>query len=53
LITLLLLLLSAATGVVLGVVSGKRREVNAWWAVGSIALNVIMAIGGVMLVMAD
>ena len=53
LITFLLLLLSAGLGIVLGVVSWKRKEVKAWWTFGSIALNIVMALAGVGLVLAD
>ena len=51
LITFLLLLLSAGIGIVFGVVSWKRKEVKAWWAIGAIALNIAMALAGVSLVL--
>jgi hypothetical protein len=53
LITFLMLLLSAGIGIVLGVVSWKRKEANVWWVMGAIALNIIMALAGVSLVLAD
>ena len=53
LIMFALLLLSAGIGIVLGVVSWKRKEARAWWAIGSIALNIVMALGGFNLVFAD
>ena len=52
LILFLLSLLSAVTGIVLGVVSWKRQEVKTWWAIGSIVLNIVMALAGVSFVWA-
>ena len=53
LILFLLSLLSAVTGIVFGAVSWKRQEVKAWWAIGSIALNIVMALAGVNFVWAS
>ena len=44
-ITLLLLLLSAGTGTVLGMLSWSRREVKAWWTISAIALNIVVLVG--------
>lgn len=53
LITFLLLLLSAGIGIVFGLLSWNRREGKAWWIFGAIALNMVMALAGVSLVLAD
>ena len=47
LILFLLSLLSAVAGIVLGVVSWRRKEGNAWWAIGAIAMNIVMALAPV------
>ena len=52
LITFLLFLLSAGIGIALGMVSWKRKEVKVWWAIGAIALNIVMALNGIFLLFA-
>ena len=47
-ITLLLLLLSAGTGTVLGLLSWRRKEVNAWWTVSAILLNIVVVAGSLL-----
>ena len=44
-IFLLLLLLAAGTGTVLGLLSWRRREVKAWWAISAILLNIVVLSG--------
>lgn len=53
LILFLLSLLSAGIGIVFGMVSWKRKEVNVWWTIGAIALNIVMAGAGINLVLAS
>jgi hypothetical protein len=48
LVTLLLLILPVV-GVVLGILSLKRKEVQAWWAIGVIVLNIAMVLTGISL----
>lgn len=50
LILFLLSLLSAVIGLVFGVLSWKRQEVKIWWVIGSITLNIAMALAGVSFV---
>ena len=45
----LLVILPAGIGTVLGVMSLKRREVKAWWAIGVIVLNIAMLLTGIFL----
>ena len=45
----LLLILLAGLGTVLGVISLNRREVKAWWAIGVIVLNIVMALNTIFL----
>ena len=45
----LLLILPAGIGTVLGVMSLKRKEVKAWWAIGVIVLNIAMVLTGIFL----
>jgi len=45
----LLLILPAGIGTVLGVMSLKRKEVKAWWAIGVIVLNIAMILTGILL----
>ena len=45
----LLLLILPVVGTVLGVMSLKRKEVKAWWAIGVIVLNIAMALTGIFL----
>jgi hypothetical protein len=45
----LLLILPAGIGIVLGVMSLKRKEVKAWWAIGVIVLNIVMVLSGILL----
>ena len=47
LVLLFLSLLSAVIGIVFGVVSWKRQEVKTWWAISSIAFNIVMILAGV------
>lgn len=44
----LLLILPAGIGAVLGGLSLQRREVQAWWAIAAIVLNIAMLIAGVL-----
>lgn len=53
LILFLLSLLSAGIGIVFGMVSWRRKEVNVWWAIGVIALNIVMAGAGINFVLAS
>lgn len=53
LILFLLSLLSAGMGIVFGMVSWQRKEVNVWWAIGAIALNIVMAGAGINFVLAS
>jgi len=46
-ITFLLLIFAAGIGVVLGVLSWKRKEVSPWWVIGAIVLNVVMLLTGI------
>lgn len=47
--TLLLLILPAGIGTVLGVMSLQRKEAKAWWAIGVIVLNIAMIFTGLLL----
>ena len=44
----LLLILPAGIGTVLGVMSLRRKEVKAWWAIGVIVLNIVMVLSGIL-----
>jgi hypothetical protein len=46
---LLLSILLAVVGTVLGVTSWKQKEGKAWWAIGVISLNIVMGLTGIML----
>jgi hypothetical protein len=48
-LAMLLLLLPAGIGTVLGVMSLRRREVKAWWAIAVIVLNIAMLLTGILL----
>jgi hypothetical protein len=37
----------------LGVMSLKRKEVKAWWAIGVIVLNIAMVFTGILLLLPD
>jgi uncharacterized membrane protein len=50
--TILLLILPAAIGTVLGVMSKNRKEVKAWWSIGVIGLNMLMLFTGTFLLFA-
>jgi hypothetical protein len=45
----LLVILPAGIGTVLGVMSLRRKEVKAWWAIGVIVLNIAMVLTGIFL----
>ena len=45
----LLVILPAGIGTVLGVMSLKRKEVKAWWAIAFIVLNITMVLTGILL----
>jgi len=45
----LLVILPAGIGAVLGVLSLKRKEVKAWWAIAFIVLNITMILTGILL----
>ena len=45
----LLVTIPAGIGSALGVLSLKRKEVKAWWAIGVIVLNVAMIVTGILL----
>ena len=47
-VTILLVLLPAGIGVILGVMSWNRKEVKAWWVTGVILLNIVMALAGIV-----
>jgi uncharacterized membrane protein len=49
----LLVILPAGIGTVLGVMSLKRKEVKAWWAISFIVLNIAMVLTGVLLLFPD
>ena len=49
----LLMILPAGIGIVLGVMSLKRREGKPWWAIGVIVLNIIMVLSGILLLLPD
>jgi hypothetical protein len=49
----LLVILPAGIGTVLGVMSLKRKEVKAWWAIGVIVLDIAMVLTGVLLLFPD
>ena len=51
LIIFLSLILSAGIGIVLGVMSWKRKETSTWWVIGAITLNIVMLLAGVSLVL--
>jgi len=50
--TILLLILPAGIGTVLGVMSKNRKEVKAWWSIGVIGLNMLMLFTGTFLLFA-
>jgi len=50
---LLLMILPAGIGIVLGVMSLKRREVKSWWAIAVIVLNIVMVLSGILLLLPD
>jgi len=45
----LLVIVPAGIGAVLGVLSLKRKEVKAWWAIAFIVLNITMILTGILL----
>jgi len=47
----LLVILPAGIGTVLGVLSLKRKEVKAWWAIGVIVLNIVMILTGILILL--
>jgi len=47
----LLLIVPAAIGSVLGMMSLKRKEVKPWWAIGTIVLNTAMIFTGILLLL--
>jgi hypothetical protein len=47
--TFLLLIVPAGIGVVLGVMSLKRKEVNAWWVIAIIVLNIVIILRGIFI----
>lgn len=49
-VVVLLLLILPVVGIVLGMMSLKRKEVKAWWAIGVIVLNIAMVLTGISLV---
>lgn len=49
----ILLILPAVIGTVLGVMSLRRREVKAGWAIGVIVLNIVMALSGMLRLFPD
>jgi hypothetical protein len=49
----LLVILPSAIGTVLGVMSLKRKELKAWWAIGVIVLNITMVFTGIFLLFPD
>lgn len=51
LVILLLLILPAGIGVVLGVLSWKRKEVSLWWAGGAIVLNIAVLLTSMLLLL--
>ena len=46
---LILSILLAVGGTVLGVMSWNRNEVKVWWVIGVLVLNIVMALTGIML----
>ena len=44
----ILLILPAGIGTVLGVMSLRRKEVKAGWAIGVIVLNIVMVLSGIL-----
>ena len=50
--TILLLILPAGIGTVLGVMSKNRKEVKAWWSIGVTGLNMLMLFTGIFLLSA-
>ncbi len=46
-ITFVLLIFAAGIGIVLGVLSWRRKEVSSWWVIGAIVLNVVMLLAGI------
>ena len=50
--TILLLILLAGIGTVLGVMSKNRKEVKAWLSIGVIGLNMLMLFTGIFLLFA-
>jgi hypothetical protein len=51
--TFLLMILPAGIGIVLGMMSLKRKEVKSWWAIGVIVLNIVMVLSGILLLSPD
>lgn len=47
----LLVILPAGIGTVLGLMSLKRKEVKAWWAIGVIVLNIVMILSGILILL--
>ena len=43
----LLSILPAGVGIVLGVLSWQRREVKGWWAISVIVVNVVMGLAAI------
>ena len=50
---LLLSMLLAVGGTVLGVISWKRNEAKIWWVIGALVLNIVMALTGISLSFAE
>jgi len=48
-LAVLLLLILPVVGMVLGVISLKRKEGKAWWAIGTLVLNIAMVLTGLLL----
>ena len=51
LLILLLLILPAGLGAVLGVMSWKRKEVSPWLVVSPIVLNIVVVLTGILLLL--
>lgn len=45
LVAFILLILMTGSGAVLGMVSWKHRQVNAWWTAGAVVLNTVVLAG--------
>jgi hypothetical protein len=50
--TILLSVLPAGIGTVLGVMSLNRKEVKAWWAIGVVVFSIVMILTGIFLLFA-